>query len=77
MYLRGLCSEDIDVADIAEYQYESAWRCTIWNKGSLDHMAMVDSGVAGYHQNVCNALAALKDGEAGLLQNSLTKARSV
>lgn len=63
--------------DMQEYLYETAWRCTRWEEGSVG----VDMGVAlgtsgkGYHQSLFNCITCLKDGEMNSLHNSLAEAR--
>ena len=62
--------------EVAEYQYEAAWRLTTWDDRPEGHASLhLASGGGEYHQNVFNCITALRDGERSLLENSLSEAR--
>ena len=80
MYLCGVRSvegEDVGRQEVGEYLYETAWRCTRWDKDSCNAGMGLGARKEGYHQSVFNCIMSLKDGEVNSIQTSLYEARCV
>eukprot|EP00731_Ephydatia_muelleri_P031937 Em0023g444a len=74
-YLRGASSLSPHTPQVAGYQYEAAWRCSIWDN-SVTNFSPAASEQNNYHKHIYNALLAVKEGDNHLLLSSLVQARS-
>ncbi|XP_022082003.1 serine-protein kinase ATM-like isoform X2 [Acanthaster planci] len=73
VYLQGLRSEEVAFGpEMAQFQYEAAWRNALWDM-ELDNRNQTNS--SGYHQSLFTALSCLRDGESESFTGALQQAR--
>ena len=77
MYLRGVGVMGAEGREegVADYQYEAAWRCSIWEQEEGNSFLPSLTGRGSFHQSVFTAITALRDAEPSLLRQSLEQAR--